>query len=801
MPIAAANAPGRPAWQHLLFFGAAVSLPLLVLSGGLLVLYGQNERARVEADAIERARSLTLSVDRELAGLLAAAEVLSVSRILQAGQFNEFDRQAREVKQKLGIEIVVRDREHKQLVNTRLPRGASLPATTDHESDDRVLATGRAEISNMFTGAVAGRPIFKANAPVIRDGEVVYFVNLSVPPERIRDVMLTAGIPQDWVGAVGDRNGTIVARTRMHEQFVGKPSAPGFVERTKAPQGIWRGRNVEGIDVAFAYSRSPVSGWVVGVGVPTHVLEQPARQAMIAAGGIAIFLIGMTLAGAWLFGRRISSPIVALAEAGQAIAAGKSVPAWSSPLREANAVHRALQTSLDERLAAEARIRASEQQLRRFIEHVPAAIAMFDRNMRHLAVSQRWRDEYKLSGELIGRSLYEVFPEVGEAWKAVHRRALAGAVERSDGEPFTRADGSVQWIKWEVRPWFAEMDEPAGVVISAEDITESRRLNERLAMKAHLIALSHEAMLVQLWSGEVIFWNKGCERLYGFTADEAVGRDIQALLQTHSFEPRSDIKAKLRSSGEWSGELIHTTKDGQTVIVDSRWQVMDGDLILQSDRDITQRKMDEQQIRLLNAEVGHRAKNLLAVVQSIARNTAAHCNPDEFVERLSERIAGLAANQDLLAKSEWQNVDLRDLARSHLINFVDIDGSRVRFAGPPLVVNAKAAQAIGMALHELATNCVKYGSLSHGGRVAISWSLQPAGANRVFTMEWREKDGPPIQVPSHKGFGYTVMVRMIAQALAGEATLDYPPTGVVWKLSAPADDVLDKASHSGGGGG
>ncbi len=130
MPIAAASAPGRPVWRHLLFFGAAVSLPLLVLSGGLLVLYGQNERARVEADAVELARSLTLSVDRELAGLLAAAEVLSASRPLQSGRFDEFDRQAREVRQKLGIEIAVRDREHKQLVNTRLPRGASLPADT-----------------------------------------------------------------------------------------------------------------------------------------------------------------------------------------------------------------------------------------------------------------------------------------------------------------------------------------------------------------------------------------------------------------------------------------------------------------------------------------------------------------------------------------------------------------------------------------------------------------------------------------------------------------------------------------------
>lgn len=133
------------------------------------------------------------------------------------------------------------------------------------------------------------------------------------------------------------------------------------------------------------------------------------------------------------------------------------------------------------RRQAEAKLKESEDQLRLFVRFSPAAIAMFDRGMRYLVVSQRWIDDYGLRDrDLLGRSHYEIFPEITERWKAVHQRCLDGAVERCDEDPFERADGRVDWVRWEVRPWRKANDEIGGLIIFSEVITERKRAQIQL---------------------------------------------------------------------------------------------------------------------------------------------------------------------------------------------------------------------------------------------------------------------------------------------------------------------------------
>lgn len=130
------------------------------------------------------------------------------------------------------------------------------------------------------------------------------------------------------------------------------------------------------------------------------------------------------------------------------------------------------------RKQAEGKLRESEEQLRLFFANAPAAVAMFDLDMRYIAASRRWLRDFALSGDIVGRSHYDVFPEIPERWKEIHRHCLAGAVEKSDEDRFDRADGSIQWLKWEIHPWRTAAGAIGGIIMLVEDITESRRLKQ-----------------------------------------------------------------------------------------------------------------------------------------------------------------------------------------------------------------------------------------------------------------------------------------------------------------------------------
>jgi two-component sensor histidine kinase len=147
----------------------------------------------------------------------------------------------------------------------------------------------------------------------------------------------------------------------------------------------------------------------------------------------------------------------------------------------------------------------------------------------------------------------------------------------------------------------------------------------------------------------------------------------------------------------------------------------------------------------------------------------------------------------LLVKNEWQNVSLTELVHAQLAHFSDLLGGRITVRGPELRITSAAAQAIGMAIHELSTNAAKYGALStDAGHVDIVWRLERAAPRRHrFTMEWSEKGGPTVVVPTQRGFGWSVLYQLTKMALGADVTLEYAPTGVIWRLGCPADQVCE----------
>jgi two-component sensor histidine kinase len=195
----------------------------------------------------------------------------------------------------------------------------------------------------------------------------------------------------------------------------------------------------------------------------------------------------------------------------------------------------------------------------------------------------------------------------------------------------------------------------------------------------------------------------------------------------------------------------------------------------------------EENERLLMREVNHRAKNMLGVVDAIAHRTAAQ-NPEDFAERFSERIQALSANQDLLVRNEWKGIEIEDLVRAQLPHFADLIGSRIVVDGPRLRLKAAGAQAVGLALHELATNAGKYGALSTAtGRVEVRWGTD----SDTLAMSWTEREGPPVSAPKRRGFGTTVMEAMVERSVEGVVDLDYAPSGVIWRLTCPAVNALE----------
>jgi two-component sensor histidine kinase/CheY-like chemotaxis protein len=202
-------------------------------------------------------------------------------------------------------------------------------------------------------------------------------------------------------------------------------------------------------------------------------------------------------------------------------------------------------------------------------------------------------------------------------------------------------------------------------------------------------------------------------------------------------------------------------------------------------------KQAEQKIRLLMNEVNHRSKNLLSVVTAIAQQTAAS-SPQEFVKKFSSRVQALAVNHDLLVKSQWRSIDASELIGGQLAHFGDLVGKRIVFGGPRLRVSPAAAQSIGMVVHELSTNTVKYGAMSaENGRIEVAWEIDNSGAEPLFSIRWTENGGPPFIAPTHRGFGTTVVTKMVEMSLDGKTVLDYSSTGLIWRLACPLKNVLE----------
>jgi PAS domain S-box-containing protein len=199
--------------------------------------------------------------------------------------------------------------------------------------------------------------------------------------------------------------------------------------------------------------------------------------------------------------------------------------------------------------------------------------------------------------------------------------------------------------------------------------------------------------------------------------------------------------------------------------------------------DITQQREQTEQINTLLREVNHRSKNMLAKVQALARSSIE--GDAELVRRFEERVGSLAVNQDILVRRDWREVPVEELVRLQL-HFIDEHRKRVVRTGPDCALVPRAAEIVGMALHELATNSLKYGALSvPGGSVEIDWQCPQSH----FRITWREHGGPQVTAPQRRGFGSQLIEDIPRRAFGGKVHLSFEPSGMVWELEIDGSNV------------
>src|SRR5215467_7617444 len=395
--------------------------------------------------------------------------------------------------------------------------------------------------------------------------------------------------------------------------------------------------------------------------------------------------------------------------------------------------------------------------------------------------------------DIIGKLFWEAgwwyMAETREWIRKAFEQAAAGTPFRGELSYLFR-DGTVRFTDIAFVPIKDEAGRVMSVFVPGTDITDRAR-QYRATFENAGVGIAHLSPDVKQW----LRVNGTFARIVGYQPDELVSKSEQGITHPDDLKSSFAEDERLRSGKVDSYEIEkrYVRKDGTTV-----WVHITGTAVRRNDgsvdhfvaviQDISERKRAEEQVGLLLGEMNHRSKNLLTLVQVVARQTAVSDTEQQFIDRFTDRIRAIAANQDLLVRTSWRGVDVRDLVCAQLAHFSDLIGHRISLDGAKLRLNGAAAQAIGMALHELATNASKYGALStDAGHVNITWF-----ADGLFKMNWTERDGPPVRPPDRRGFGTTVMEAMAKQAVDGTVQLEYDTAGVAWHLTCPAANALER---------
>lgn len=452
--------------------------------------------------------------------------------------------------------------------------------------------------------------------------------------------------------------------------------------------------------------------------------------------------------------------------------------------------------------------RRSEQRLRSILDNLLAFVGVLEPDGTLVEANRAPLDAAGIEAkDVIGKKFWDCYwwsyaPDVQEQLQDACRRARKGETVRYDAKVQV-AGGQPLWIDFQLAPLLDGDGRIVNLIPSGIDISDRKSMMESLKTShdtfKNLVANSPFGIYTVDADFRLAHVSEGAQSVFA-SVHPLIGHDFADALRVIWPEPFASEAIALFRHTLATGEPYHSPstierRHDSKEVESYDWKIEritmpDGRLgAVCNFYDLSERQRYDEHIRYLMREVNHRSKNLLTIVMSMARQTARASQPAEFVARFSQRLQALSASQDLIVQGNWGGVSVRELVQSQLKHFSDeIRANRIKIEGPEFILTPTAAQGIGMALHELSTNALKYGSLSGpAGTVLIDWNTIEDGT--TFRMGWREQDGPPVAPPETSGFGRTVIERMAAISVGGKVELHYAPAGVQWALIAAAEEV------------
>jgi PAS domain S-box-containing protein len=374
--------------------------------------------------------------------------------------------------------------------------------------------------------------------------------------------------------------------------------------------------------------------------------------------------------------------------------------------------------------------------------------------------------------------------------------ARRGEAQAFIGKASTMA-GTPKWWHVAVSPIAGIDGQPDRILSVSRDITDLRASEEERERFVRMAENSSDFIGMMQADGRVFYMNEAARRLVGLEGTDIGSVAIADFIQPDQLETvYNDVLPTVDRAGHWAGELCfrHVTTGDPIPVLSSVFPITDTDGTQigygSVTRDYRELKRVEENLHLLNGELAHRLKNVLAVVQSVVQQTLR--NADDMAsasQALGARLVALGSATDVLTGTSWRSADLRNLATRTLMPHGTI-GERILIDGPSVMLKPEISVAFALALHELATNAVKYGALSNDtGIVTLSWTVDGDGTDAAFSLKWREQGGPPLTPPQRRGFGSTLIERSLRSHFGGKAATDYRSDGLVFELQARLGDA------------